>query len=140
MHVAGELNCAISSTLFLYGFHIASGLRMVAAADDQLGAWHRVAHNPERINHEFEPLIGSPLAERKDAVLRIAAPRKVRVFGSSRQNAVGADVNIVAAVFVVKDRAVSRHEYRDRIRQKEHSGGDCASHAIETRVPNACVL
>ena len=56
---------------------------MVAAGYNQLRIRYGIGEERKRLDHEFEPLIGSPLAERENAVLRIAAAGKVRIFGSS---------------------------------------------------------
>jgi hypothetical protein len=111
MHVTGELNCGIPRALFLDGFHIACGLRMVAAGDDQPGIGQGAGHYLECIHHEFEAFVGSPLAKCQDAVLRISAPGKIRVFGSSGQNSVGPDMNIVVSIFFVENPAIAGHEY-----------------------------
>jgi hypothetical protein len=69
-------------------------------------------------------------------MLRIAAPREIRVFGSSRENAVRPDVDVVAAIFIMQDPAITRHEHGNRIRQQKHSGGDRPSHAIDPWMPD----
>jgi len=84
---------------------------MISAGDDQLRVRQYVGDSLKSIDHEFEALVGSPLAERQNAVLRIAAAGESRVFGSSSQNTVRADVNIVVAIFFGEDPAIARHEH-----------------------------
>jgi hypothetical protein len=43
-------------------------------------------------------------------------------------------------ILVVEDLPVPGHEYRNRIREQEHPGGDRASGAVDARVPNPGVL
>ena len=75
-------------------------------------------HNLERIEQKFKPLVGSPFAKRQDPMLRISPSRKIRVLRFPRQNTVGPEVNIVTAIFVIKNLAVSRHQNGDGIRQQ----------------------
>jgi hypothetical protein len=140
MHVAGELDCGIARPFFLHGFHIARRLRMVAAGDDQLRLGKSLGNQMEGFDHELQAFVSAPLAEREDAMLGIAAPGKVGIFGSLRQNTVGADVNIVAPVFVAKDFAVSGHEHGHGIGEQKHSRGKCSCRAVGASVPDACVL
>lgn len=48
-------------------------------------------------------------------MFRISPARKVGKFWPPRQNAMRAQVNVIAAVFVVENLAVSRHEHGDRV-------------------------
>lgn len=70
----------------------------------------------KRLNHELKTFVGSPFAEGEDAVLGIAAPGKVRVFRSARENAMGTNMNIVVTIFLGEDFAISRYQYGNRIR------------------------
>jgi hypothetical protein len=74
MHIAGKFNGRIARALPRHRFHIARGLRMIAAANNQFGMGQACVHQMERLNHKFEPFVGTPLAEREDAVLGIAPP------------------------------------------------------------------
>jgi hypothetical protein len=115
MYVTGEFDCGITRALLPHGLDITSGLRMISAGDHQPGVWQNVGHSLECIDHEFEALVGSPLAKCEDAVLRISAAGKIRVFRSARQNTMRPNVNIVAAIFLGEDPAVAGHEHRHRI-------------------------
>jgi hypothetical protein len=95
--------------------HIARSLRVIPTGDDQLCVGQSSGHNLERFYHEFKPFVGPPLTERQNPILRIATPRKVRIFGSARQNTMGSDVNIVMPIFFVKNLPIPGHEYRDRV-------------------------
>jgi hypothetical protein len=140
IQITGKLHSRIVGPLLLDGFNIPGSLRMVAAGNYQPGIGQLRRHDLERVDHEFEALIGSPLAERENAMFGIAAPRKVGRFGPGSQNAVRADVNIVAAILFVQNFTVSGHEHRNRIGQQQHSGSDGASHAVSACVTNAGIL
>lgn len=113
---------------------------MVPSAHDEPCVWQFLSHSFESLDHELKPLVCSPFSKCENAVLRIASPGKIRVFRSGRENAVRAQVDIVAPIFFVQDLAISRHKNRDRIRQKKHSGRDCSSQTICARVPHAGIL
>jgi hypothetical protein len=49
-------------------------------------------------------------------------------------------VNIVVTILFVQDLPITRHQYRDRIREKEHSGGNGTGRAVGARVSNSCIL
>ena len=113
---------------------------MIASGDDQLCVRQSGHYELECLNHEFKAFIGSPFAESQDAVFRIAAACKIRIFRSSRQNAVRTDVNIVVAILFVEDLPVPGHEHRYRVRQKNHSGGNRAGCPVNARVLHARIL
>jgi hypothetical protein len=113
---------------------------MIPSGDDQLGVGQGCAHNLERLNHQLEPFVSSPFAEGQYAVLWVAAPGKVRILGSARQNAMGSNVDIVVAILFMQDLPIPRHEHRNRIREQEHSGGNSAGRAVGARVSNPCIL
>ena len=52
----------------------------------------------------------------------------------------GAQVDIVAAIFVVQDLAITGHQHGDGIREQEHARGHRSGHAIQAFVPNADVF
>lgn len=82
---------------------------MIAAGDDQLGIRKGLRHNFERIEQKFKPFVGSPLTKRQNAMLGISPLGKIRVLRFPRQNTVGPQMNIVTAIFVIKDLAIARH-------------------------------
>ncbi len=49
-------------------------------------------------------------------------------------------MHVVTSIFFVENFAIPRHEHRYRIRQQEHPGGNRASHAIGSRVPDTGIL
>jgi hypothetical protein len=111
MHVSRELNCRIAGALRLHRFNVARSLRMVSAGDDQLGIRQYVADGLKRIDHQFEALVGPPLAEGKYAMLRATAPGKVGILRSTGKNSVRPDVNIVAAIFLGENSPIAGHQY-----------------------------
>jgi hypothetical protein len=111
LHVAGELNIGLADALLLDRLHVTSGLGMVPAADDQPGIGQDFCDQLKCINHQLKPFVGSPLAKGQNTVLGIAAPRKIRGFGFSSQNAVRAQMHIVAPIFFVEDLTIAGHEH-----------------------------
>jgi len=91
---------------------------MVPAGDDQFGIRQGLSHNFERVEQKLEPLVGSPLTKGQNPMFRISPPGKIRVFGFPRQNTVGPQMNIVTAIFVIKNLAVSRHQNGNGIRKQ----------------------
>jgi len=118
MYISEELNRWIPCAVLPHRFHIACSLRMVPAGDDELGIWKRVRHNFKGIEQKFKPLVGSPLTKGQNPMFRISPPGKIRVFRFPRQNTVGPQMNIVTAIFVIKNLAVSRHQNGNGIRKQ----------------------
>ncbi|HTC46757.1 MAG TPA: hypothetical protein VK722_05520 [Candidatus Aquilonibacter sp.] len=73
-------------------------------------------------------------------MLRIATAGKIRIFGFSGKNAVRAQMYIVAAIFLVQNLAVSRHQHRDRVRHEKHLCGKCAGQAVAARMADAGIF
>gem|GEM_PF-1358865 len=113
---------------------------MVSAANHQLGIGQRFRHILECFNHQLQPLISSPLAEGQNAMFRIAAAGKIRIFGFSGKNAVGSQMNIVAAILLVQYLAVSGHQHRDGVRHEKHLRGKCAGQAVAARMTHTSVF
>lgn len=109
-HIAAEFNLRIVHALLPYVVRVSLRLRMISAGNNQLYVRHSFGKQRKSFNHQLQPLIGSPLAEGENAVGRIPAPREIGKFRPPRQNAVGAQVNIVAAVLVIQDLAIAGHE------------------------------
>jgi hypothetical protein len=65
---------------------------------------------------------------------------EIRKFRAAGEDAMGAQVDIVAAIFVVQDLAITGHQHRDGIREQEHARGHRPGHAIQAFVPNADVF
>ena len=86
---------------------------MVASGDNQSRVRKRLRDGFERFDHEFQPLVGSPFAESKNAVLGIAAPRKVGIFRPGSENAVRTQMHIIAPIFFVQYFAVAGHQDRN---------------------------
>jgi hypothetical protein len=57
---------------------------MVPSGHDQFGVGEGSANDLKRLNHELKPFVGSPFAERQDAMLWIAASGKVGILRSAR--------------------------------------------------------
>ena len=113
---------------------------MVAPSDDQPGIRQSFVHELKGFNHQLKPFVGSPFAESQNAMFKIAPAREIGILRCASQNAVRANVHIVAAVFFVKNFAITRHENRHRIGEQKHSGGDGAGRAINRRMPHSCIF
>ena len=118
MYISGKLNRGIPCAVLPHRFHIACSLRVVPTGDDQPGIRQCLSDNFERIKQEFEPFVGPPLTKRQNPMFRISPPGKIRVFRFPRQNTVGPQMNIVTAIFVIKNLAVSRHQNGNGIRKQ----------------------
>jgi hypothetical protein len=139
IHVSRELDIW-TLEFFLHRFHIAVRLRMISPANHKLRVWKNTGNDAKSLDHQLQPLVGAPFAKRQYAVLRIAAPGKIRILRSLREYAVRTKVNVIAPIFLVQNFPVSRHEHGNRIRKQQHSCGERPRHTIEARVPNARVL
>jgi hypothetical protein len=89
---------------------------MIAACHDELCVRHPVREQIEGFHHQFEAFISPPFAKSEDVLGWIAAPGKIRKLGPARQNSVRAQMHIIAAIFVIQNLAISRHEHGYRVR------------------------
>jgi hypothetical protein len=87
-HIAGELNIWVAGTALFDRLDVSMRLRMIAAGNHQLRMGYATLQCVEGRDHEFEALVRSPFAERQNAVLGVAAARKVGKLGASSQSAV----------------------------------------------------
>ena len=122
-NISGELDAGISGALFLHGFDITSGLRMIASAHHQPCMRQSLFYKLKSLQHEFQSFVGAPFSKGQNAMLGIAAPREVGKFGPLNQDAVRAKVHVVTAVSLVQNLAISRHQHRYGIRQQKHLRG-----------------
>lgn len=113
---------------------------MIATGDDQFRFGNFARNHLERLQHELQPLVGSPFSEGENAMDRISPAGEVGKLGPARENAMGAKMNVVAAILIVQDFSISWHQHRDRVRQQKHAGGDRAPEAVERFVPHAHIL
>jgi hypothetical protein len=113
---------------------------MVASSNDKFCIGQTLSDNFKSLNHQFEPLVGSPFSKSKNAVLRIAAPRKVGILGPGGQNTVRTEMHIIAPIFILQNLQIPWHQHRHRIRQQKHSGGNGSCQAIGSGVPHAGIL
>jgi len=140
IQIAGKLHSRIVSPLFLDRLNITGSLWMVPAGNDQFDVRQPRCHLLERVDHQFKPFVSSPFAECKNAMLRIAAPRKIRRLRPRGQDAVRSNVNVVTTILLVQYFAVSRHEHGNGIGKQKDSCCNGARHPICTRVPNSGIL
>ena len=73
-YVATEFDAFIPCTLLSNRIDVARRLGMISAANDESRFRHLFHQKIECLNHRFQALVGSPFAEGKDAVNRIATP------------------------------------------------------------------
>jgi hypothetical protein len=124
VHIASEFNSGIASTGFLHRLDVTGGLGMVSSRDHKLGVGDGALNYLESLENEFQLFVGAPFAKCQDAVLRVAAQRKVRILGPAGQRSVRPNVHIVAAVFLIQYSAIPGHQHRDGIRQQKNSCGE----------------
>lgn len=113
---------------------------MIAAGNDELRIWQALGNRSEGFDHQLQPFVGSPFAKGENAMFRIAAPRKIRVLGAMRKNAVGAHVHVVAAVSLRQYLPVVRHQHRDRIRQQQDARRDGSCQTVRPRKTDSEIL
>jgi hypothetical protein len=85
---------------------------MISAGNNELGLRYLRSEQFESLDHEFQPLVCAPFSEGQNTVGWSSTARKVREFGAASQQSVGAKMNIIAAVFIIQNLSVSRHENR----------------------------
>ena len=83
---------------------------MIAARDDQFGRRRIRQDGLESAYQQIQPLIGSPFAEGKNAVYRIAPPAKVRRFRTTAENAMMANVYDTSAILFAQGTVVGGQE------------------------------
>jgi hypothetical protein len=88
---------------------------MISAGNHEFGVRHLLGDQIERLDHEFKALVSAPLAKGKNAVGGSAPSREIGEFRSARKNAMGAQVDVIASIFVIQNLAVSGHEHRNGI-------------------------
>ena len=140
MHIAGEFDLWICRTFFLHRLHVAGSLRMVPACDHQFRIREGLRHVLKCLNHQLQPLVGSPFAEGQDAMFRISSSGKIGEFGFAGQNAVRAEMHIIAAIFFVQNLAIPRHKYGYGIGQKKHSSGQSARQPVGSGIAHSGIL
>ena len=113
---------------------------MIPACDDQLHIGQLLRDQVERLDHEFKSFVGSPFSEGQNPMNRIPTAREIREFRPARQNAMRAQVDVVASVLVIQNFAIARHQNRDRIGEQKHSRGNRACKPVEPLIPNADIL
>jgi len=86
---------------------------MITTCDYESSLGHLGCKEVERLDHEFEALVSSPLAKGQDAMRRRAPTREVRKLWPPGQQSVSSQVDIVATIFVVQNFAISGHQHRD---------------------------
>src|SRR5579863_155254 len=82
-HVAPEFDSGIIFVLPRNRCHIARCVRMVPACYQKLRLRRTLSDEFEGLNYKLQPFVSSPLAERQDAMYRIAPSREVGVFGTA---------------------------------------------------------
>ena len=113
---------------------------MISPCNHESGLRELWSEQIESLDHEFETLVRAPFPKGQNTVGGSSTTRKVGEFGAASQQAVGAKMNIVAAVLVVQDLAVSRHKNRHRVRKQKHPRRHRTSKSIQALVAHAYVL
>ena len=113
---------------------------MVSPADHQPGIGQSLRNITKGFDHQLQAFVRSPLPEGQDAVLRIAAPGKIWILRFSGENAMRAQVNVVATIFFMQDFAIPRHEHRNGVGKKQHLGGESSRQTVGARVANTSIF
>jgi hypothetical protein len=87
MDITGELDIRISRMFLFHRVDIARSLWVIAASNDQFRIRQDFRHQLECVNHQLKPFVSPPFAKGQNAMVRIAAPGKIRTLGLSSQNA-----------------------------------------------------
>jgi hypothetical protein len=88
-HIATKFNAIISRTQLSDRLRISRRLWMVSAGNHEFGLGQFRRDHVESLDHQLEPFVRSPLAERQNAVDWSTTSREIWEFGSARQDAVG---------------------------------------------------
>jgi hypothetical protein len=91
----------------------------------------------ESFHHEFQSLVCAPFSEGQNTMGWSSTTRKVREFRTTSQQSVGPKMNIIAAVFIIKDLAISRHENRHGVRKQKHPRRHRTGEAIHALMAHA---
>ena len=130
----------VSRALRFHRFDVARSLGMISAGDDQLCFGHLISQQIERLDHQFEALVGAPFPECEDAVNWITTSREIRKFRSPGQNAVRPQVHIIPAILVIQNLSISRHQHRNGVGKQKHARSDRSREAIKMLVANSNIL
>jgi hypothetical protein len=84
VHIAGKLDSRIAHTLLFNRLYVSCGLGVISSRYHQSHVRQLSRHDLERINHQFQPFVRSPLAKCQYSVLGIAPLREIRIFGPLR--------------------------------------------------------
>ena len=113
---------------------------MIAPSNNQFSFGQPRGQQIERLDHQLQTLIRSPLAEGKNTVPRIATAGEVRKLRSAREDAVRPQMDIIPPVFIVQNFSIARHQDGYGIRQQQHFRGDCSGNAVESLMSHTHIL
>jgi hypothetical protein len=113
-NISLEFNLGIAGAPLLHRVGIAGGVGMISSRDNKSCFRYFGGKQLKRLNHQFKPFVGAPLAESENS-RRISAHREIRKFWSPGQNAVGPQMHVIAPVLVIQNLPISRHQDGDRI-------------------------
>ena len=113
---------------------------MISPGNHESGLRELWSEQIESLDHEFETLIRAPFPKGQNTVGGSSTTRKVGEFGSPSKESVGAEMNIVTAILIIQDLAISGHENGHGVRKQKHPRGHSASESIQTFMAHSCVL
>jgi len=117
--ITEELNLRMVAPLLRNRVDISSRFWMVSPGDHQLRVGKLRGDFDEGVDNRLQPLVCAPFPEGENAMIRIAALRKVGIFGPSRQNSVSAHMHRAAAIFFPDQAAIGRKQDGNRIRKQQ---------------------
>ncbi len=129
-NVSAELDARVSGAALFDGFDVAGRLRVVTTGNHEFGVGQPLTDRTKGFDHKFEALICAPLAESKNVVGGGATAGKIGEFRPARQNAMRAQVDVIASIFVIQNLAIAGHEHGDGIGEQQHARRHCTRETI----------
>src|ERR1700722_6413179 len=106
-----------------------AGLRvMIGAGNYEPGIRHFLENKRKRLHKRFKALVGSPVSDGQNALVRIAAFRKLWRRRNTGKCSVGSREHIPRGVFLSQGAVIPGEQDRDRIRFQQ-----CASRQVRSK-------
>jgi len=118
LYVSEEVDSRVGRVFTGDRLYVSRRLRMITPGNHQFHIRPPVGNLPECLDHQFQLFVSSPFPESQDAMFRIAAPRKIRILRTVRENAMSPNVYVLAAISFRQYLPVTRHKNRHGVRQQ----------------------
>src|SRR5258708_4533689 len=100
---------------------------MIRSRNDEPSIWHATYNIGEGIHQGFQPLVGSPMADRQNAVVWVASQREIRWTGTRGERAMGPEQDVLSGIFRHQSAPVRGEQNRDRVGPEQGSRSQLAS-------------